>query len=144
VEETKRLKIKGGANVGVKKNQSVTKIQSSYIQQQEKNEIGSKRKRKLLIRRLVVFLVFASAISYFMISTLISQASSLEEIKAEQTQLNEELNGLMKTEKILKEEIVKLNDDEYIAKLARKDYFLSEEGEVIFNIPQEKKEKTTE
>lgn len=126
------------------KKQSVAKMQSSYIHQQEINEIGAKRKRKLLFRRLIVFFVFASLISYFMISTLISQASSLDEIKAEQKQLKEELNTLVKTETILKEEIVKLNDDEYIAKLARKDYFLSEEGEVIFNIPQEKKEKTTE
>lgn len=126
------------------KKQSVAKMQSSYIHQHEINEIGAKRKRKLLFRRLIVFFVFASLISYFMISTLISQASSLDEIKAEQKQLKEELNTLVKTETILKEEIVKLNDDEYIAKLARKDYFLSEEGEVIFNIPQEKKEKTTE
>jgi len=49
---------------------------------------------------------------------------------------------------MLEEEIVKLNDDEYISKLARKDYFLSENGEVIFNIPEnkdkdEKKEKST-
>lgn len=91
-----------------------------------------------------MFFVLASVISYFMISTLISQASSLEEIKAEQQQLNEELAGLKKKEMILKEEIVKLNDDEYIAKLARKDYFLSEEGEVIFNISEEKEEKSSE
>ena len=44
----------------------------------------------------------------------------------------------------LEEEIVKLNDDEYIAKLARRDYFLSDEGEIIFNIPDSDKEKEEE
>lgn len=131
--------------MGAMNNRSVTKLQSGYALEQERNEIGAKRRKKLLIRRLVVFVLFAGVMSYFMISTLISQASSLDEIKQEQKQLNAELTGLKKDEKILKEEIIKLNDDEYIAKLARKDYFLSEEGEVIFNIPtKEKKEKTTE
>lgn len=39
---------------------------------------------------------------------------------------------------MLQEEIVKLNDDDYIAKLARRDYFLSENNEIIFNLPKEK------
>lgn len=126
------------------KNRRVTKLHSGYVKEQERNErIATKRKR-LIIRRLAVFLLFASLISYFMISTLVSQASSLEEIKEEQQQLHAELKALKKDETILKEEIVKLNDDEYIAKLARKDYFLSDKGEIIFNIPKEKKEKTTE
>ncbi|MGG0719540.1 septum formation initiator family protein [Robertmurraya massiliosenegalensis] len=130
--------------MGAMNKRSVTKLQSEYVKQHERNEVRASRRRKLLIRRLSMFFVLASIVSYFMISTLISQASSLEEIKAEQEQLNEELAGLKKKETILKEEIVKLNDDEYIAKLARKDYFLSEEGEVIFNIPKEKEEKSSE
>ncbi|WP_019157157.1 FtsB family cell division protein [Robertmurraya massiliosenegalensis] len=133
--------------MGAMNKRSVTKLQSEYVKQHERNEVSASRRRKLLIRRLSMFFVLASIVSYFMISTLISQASSLEEIKGEQQQLNETLAGLKKSETILKEEIVKLNDDEYIAKLARKDYFLSEEGEVIFNIPKEKeenKEKSSE
>ena len=38
---------------------------------------------------------------------------------------------------------VKLNDDDYIAKLARKEYFFSKKNEIIFNIPEDKKEKST-
>ncbi|MDQ0157711.1 FtsB family cell division protein [Robertmurraya andreesenii] len=126
------------------KNRSVTKIQSSYVKQHERHGMYVAKRKKLIIRRLMVFFLFAAATSYFMISALVSQASSLEEIKEEQKQLKTELKGLQKTETILKEEIVKLNDDEYIAKLARKDYFLSEQGEIIFNIPKEKEEKTAE
>ncbi len=130
--------------MGAIKNRSVTKIQSSYVKQHERHGMYVAKRKKLIIRRLMVFFLFAAATSYFMISALVSQASSLEEIKEEQKQLKTELKGLQKTERILKEEIVKLNDDEYIAKLARKDYFLSEQGEIIFNIPKEKEEKTAE
>jgi cell division protein DivIC len=52
---------------------------------------------------------------------------------------------LKKEETLLKEEIVKLNDDDYIAKLARKEYFLSDENEIIFTLPEKKsKEKEEE
>lgn len=129
------------------KKRNVTKLQSGYVQQHERNELIAVKRKRLILRRLIVFFLFATFVSYFMISTLVSQASSLDEIKQEQEQLQQELKDLEKKETILKEEIVKLNDDEYIAKLARKDYFLSEQGEIIFNIPKgkkEKKEKTTE
>jgi cell division protein DivIC len=123
--------------LGAIKKRNVTKIQSSYTQQQEMHEISASRKKVLLFRRLAVFLLFAVVISYFMITTLISQSATLDAISAEKVELDRELKDLKRTEIILKEEIVKLNDDEYIAKLARKDYFLSDENEIIFTIPQE-------
>ena len=40
--------------------------------------------------------------------------------------------------------IKQLQDDEYIAKLLRKEYYLSEKGEIIFIIPDKEDKKTTE
>ena len=45
--------------------------------------------------------------------------------------------------------LAKLNDDEYIAKLARQEYFLSDKNEIIFSLPKkdgkgEKKEDKKE
>lgn len=125
--------------MGAIKKRNVTKIQSNYTLQQEMHEISTSRKKKLLLRRLTVFFLFAVVITYFMITTLISQSATLDSITAEKAELDRELKDLKRTEIILKEEIVKLNDDEYIAKLARKDYFLSDENEIIFTIPQEDK-----
>jgi len=134
--------------VGAIKNRNVAKIQTSYAKQQEVAEINVNMKRKRLYRRLTVFFIGAVALSILMISTLVSQSSALDEKRAEKEKLDQELALLKKQEIMLEEEIVKLNDDEYISKLARKDYFLSENGEVIFNIPEnkdkdEKKEKST-
>ena len=56
-------------------------------------------------------------------------------------QIEAELDSLKQDEVLLKEEIVKLNDDEYIAKLARKEYFLSKDNEIIFTLPEKKKQK---
>ena len=45
----------------------------------------------------------------------------------------------------LEQQIRQLNDDNYILRIARSEFFLSEEGELIFNLPdQEKKEQKQE
>ena len=71
-----------------------------------------------------------------MISTIISQNFALANKTDEKEQLKKELVTLEKDEVLLKEEIVKLNDDEYIAMLARKEYFLSNDNEIIFTLPE--------
>ncbi|MED3574085.1 FtsB family cell division protein [Cytobacillus praedii] len=124
--------------MGAIKKRNVAKIQTSYAKQQEVAEINVSMKRKRLYRRLSVFFIGAAVLFVFMISTLVSQSSVLDEKRAEKKKLDQELALLKKKEVMLEEEIVKLNDDEYISKLARKDYFLSENGEVIFNIPDNK------
>jgi cell division protein DivIC len=122
---------------------NVAKIQSTYVKQQEYAEIATSRKRKLLIRRLSLFLAFAVFVSYFMVSSFITQASVIDAKKAQKKQLDQQLTALKKQQDVLKEDIVKLNDDDYIAKLARKEYFFSDKNEIIFNIPDKKKEKST-
>lgn len=122
---------------------NVAKIQSTYVAQQEFAEIASSRKRKLLLRRLSLFLAFAVFVSYFMVSSFLTQASVVDAKKAQKKQLDKQLTELRKKQSVLKEDIVKLNDDDYIAKLARKEYFFSDKNEIIFNIPDKKKEKST-
>jgi cell division protein DivIC len=126
--------------MGVIRKKNIARIENQYVQQREKAGIAESRKRKLLFRRLAVFALFASVISYLMISTYISQSAALEKKQTEKDQLEQKLASLQKKQEILDEEIVKLNDDEYIAKLARKEYFLSEKNEIIFNLPKEKKD----
>ena len=125
--------------MGVIRKKNIAKIENQYVQQREKAGVAETRKRKLLFRRLAVFALFASVISYLMISTFISQSATLEKKQAEKEQIEQKLASLQKKQEILDEEIIKLNDDEYIAKLARKEYFLSEKNEIIFNLPKEKK-----
>ncbi|WP_066389984.1 FtsB family cell division protein [Neobacillus mesonae] len=127
--------------MGEERQRNVSKIQTTYVKQQEYAEIASARNRKLLVRRLSLFFVLACIISYCMISSLMSQSTKLEASMVQKKKLDQEYSELKKQEKVLKEDIVKLNDKEYIAKLARKEYFFSKKNEIIFNIPDEDKEK---
>ena len=127
--------------MGAERQRNISKMQTTYVKQQENKEIASAKKRKLLMRRLSLFFIFACVISYFMISSSISQTTMYEAKLAQKQKLDDEYAALKKQENILKENIVKLNDKEYIAKLARKEYFFSKKNEIIFNIPEEEKEK---
>ena len=131
----------GGVWMGVKPKYTVTSLDNNYMKQQEFSERTSARRRKLLIRRLSVFLVLAIAVCTILISTLVSSESALKSKQAEKAQMEEKLAKLEKRQSMLENEIVKLNDDEYIAKLARTEYFLSDKGEIIFNIPKPKEKE---
>ena len=127
--------------MGVVQQKKVAKIETTYVQQQELSENAAARRKKKLLRRLSVFFGFALFVSYFMISSILSQASVLDEKAAQKKQLDQKLTTLKNQQKSLKQEISNLNNDEYIAKLARKEYFLSNKDEIIFNIPDSNKEK---
>ncbi len=115
----------------------ITQIQSTYVQAHQKQEQAIARKRRGLFRRLIAFTILVLVISYGFISTLVSQNAKIEEKLQAKIELEKDLAHLKEEQIILEEEIVKLNDDEYIAKIARRDYFLSEEGEIIFKIADE-------
>ena len=120
---------------------NIAKLQTDYVLQHEESQISIARRKKLLFRRLTAFIILVAIVTYLLVSTLISQNSTLAAKKAEKEKVVQELASLKQEEVLLKEEIVKLNDNDYIAKLARKEYFLSDENEIIFTLPDEKKEK---
>lgn len=119
-----------------KKKKNISQIDSPYVQYQEKRTQSFERKKLGLKRRLVFFMLFAVVTTGVVLAALYSQKSALKDKEAQKQELKEQLSSLQKEEEQLKEEIVKLNDDEYIAKLARKEYFLSDDGEIIFNLPE--------
>lgn len=90
--------------------------------------------KKRLHRRLAVFFVFAFAIIVSVGITFYQQYSAINAKEKQLKELNAELDTLTTQEKELKEEIKKLNDEEQVLQIARRDYFFSGEGEVIFPI----------
>ncbi|MGJ3205514.1 septum formation initiator family protein [Geobacillus sp. FJAT-46040] len=122
--------------MNVPRRTNVTKLSSTYIAEHEEKKQKAARRRRVVAVRLVVwsllFAIFASALVY----TLHSQAKVIDAKTAEQQKLKEQLAELERKEKQLKEEMKKLHDDDYIAELARKKYYLSKDGEIIFVLPE--------
>ncbi|MFS0865401.1 FtsB family cell division protein [Fredinandcohnia sp. 179-A 10B2 NHS] len=113
---------------------NVTQLQSTYIEKYQQEEQMLSVKRRGLIRRLIAFSIIAALISYVVISTMVSQHKAMNEKQEQKEKLQEQLTTLKDEQVILEEEIVKLNNDEYIEKIIRRDYFLSKEGEIIFKV----------
>lgn len=113
---------------------NVTQLQSTYIEKYQQEEQMLSVKRRGLIRRLIAFSLLAALISYVLVSTMVSQHKAMNEKQEQKEKLQEQLTTLKDEQVLLEEEIVKLNNDEYIEKIIRRDYFLSKEGEIIFKV----------
>jgi cell division protein DivIC len=117
--------------------EKIRHIQSNYQKIVAEREKLVSHRRRGLVRRLAAFGIILSFTGYFMISTFFSQNTAFENKLEEKKQLESNLEIMQKKQGKLEEEIVKLNDDEYIAKIARRDYFLSDDNEIIFSVPTE-------
>ena len=94
-------------------------------------------------RRLLIFGTFSCfLIGYFFIS-FTSYIYSISKLEHEQKQLEEQLLSLKEEEQILKNEIEKLQDPEYIARYARENYLYSKDGEYIIKIEKDEESTST-
>lgn len=119
------------------KDEKVSKIHSDYSKQKQDQQLKQQKRRRGLYRRLSLFFCLALVFGILMGKTLLDQRAILQEKEDRKEVVTQELAKLKKEQQRLEEEIVKLNDDDYIAKIARRDYFMSEEDEIIFNMPDD-------
>lgn len=118
-------------------NKTVAKIRSEYMDQYQLQQERNRRRKKRLIQRLVLAGTAMVIILGVMISYHVKQRALYSEKLEQYQELQEELSILEQEEKELREEIDLLNDEEYILDIARTNYFLSKEGELIFQIEGE-------
>ncbi|MET1014259.1 MAG: septum formation initiator family protein [Paenisporosarcina sp.] len=127
---------------------NVASINKDYVRSVERQEERQKAHKVRLFRRLGLFALLVVVVMSWLTMTMFSQKSALAAKEQQKLEAKQELVEILEEQEMLKSQIVKLNDDEYIAKLARKEYFLSEEGEIIFSIPEkedtDKKNKDSE
>lgn len=117
---------------------AVKTLNNDYVRSNEQLQKHERNKRKhkiFLRRRLAFYFIVAAILIAGLTDYLFHQKSRLEEKKIELAAVQQDLNVALDQQEMLQLQIAKLEDDEYIAKLARKEYFLSEEGEIIFTMP---------
>ncbi len=90
----------------------------------------SKKRVKYILILLIMFMVWASIIIY-------QQWLNIDKIKNKVTELEKNEQTVIKTRENLEKKVLLLQDYNYIAELARKYYFLSKPGEIIFISPKE-------
>jgi Septum formation initiator. len=115
----------------------LTILHESYVNQRQYETLQLKRKRKALGRRLAAFFTLFSILLCILFATLHSQGKILDDKKAELETVQKQYDDLKEKQQELKDEIRKLEDKEYSGKYVRQEYFLSDDGEIIFSVPKD-------
>ncbi|WP_414042107.1 FtsB family cell division protein [Macrococcus sp. EM39E] len=116
-------------------------IENEYTKEQAKKHRVNIKSSNIVRKRMAVFGGILLAILLFLTVLLLFQMNTNRELKQEQASQAVELEKLKDKEIALKERLKQLNSKEYIEKIARSEYFLSNDGEVIFKIPEKDKKK---
>ncbi|MDV2686765.1 septum formation initiator family protein [Alkalihalophilus sp. As8PL] len=118
-----------------KRSSTVREMDSKYIEKREQELEFQAKKRRGLIRRLSVLGIIGFILAGIASVTFYAQASSINEKQEEKLALEQELELLKAEESRLEQEIINYNDLDYIAEIARRDYYLSKPGETLFKLP---------
>ncbi|RPF51212.1 FtsB family cell division protein [Aquisalibacillus elongatus] len=116
---------------------NVTKIESQYVQEKEQQLATKSKEKKRLFRRLIAFGVLFSLVMGFLLVNHINQRAQMEEKQEEYHERVATLEEYKEENQDLQREVELLSDVEYILQIARKDYFFSKDGEIIFKLPDE-------
>lgn len=126
----------GDNNRSSEESRNISSINKDYVRSVERQEKRQKAHKVRLFRRLTVFSVIVVAVMGWLTVTAFNQSQVLAAKEERKEKALIALEKVQDEQEMLNSQILKLNDDEYIAKLARKEYFLSEDGEIIFAIPE--------
>jgi len=98
-----------------------------------------KSKKKVTMKknakRILVFGFFSLAIIIFVLVSVTSIVNQIVDKYKEADELEKKKIALKEKEEALNNEIVKLQDSEYLARYAREKYFYSKDGELIIRLP---------
>lgn len=120
---------------------TVRTLQNDYVRSSTSQTAIAQKQKVFLRRRLIAFFAVATVVLGILISSIFTQNDRLAKKQQEKQDVLAELKEVEEHHERLKLQINKLKDDDYVAKLARKEYFLSDDGEIIFTIPKEDKSK---
>lgn len=115
----------------------VARIENRYIKDTATMKKTRSRRRIALFRRLAFMAIIFAVVGGLLTITYTKQVLTLKEKKEKQVQVDKNMVAMKDEQDSLNEQIKKLHNDDYIAKLARSEYYLSKDGEIIFNIPEE-------
>lgn len=117
-------------------NRNVSSINKDYVRSVERQEKREKAHKIRLFRRLSAFAVIVVLVMGWLTLTMFDKSQALAAKESKKSEVLQSLEQVQDDQDMLKSQILKLNDDDYIAKLARKEYFLSDDNEIIFAIPE--------
>ena len=120
----------------------VVRLLNNYTKKRDSEKKQSASESRVSRRRMMFFGSILLGVAIVLLLVAFNQKQANEELHNEVLATTEVLEDKNKQHSDLAQQIRQLNDDNYILRIARSEFFLSEEGELIFNLPdQEEKEQ---
>jgi len=116
---------------------NVSKLNNEYTHNKTLESLR-KRKQKRHMRRRIVGILFVGGffVSGFAIN-IWTNTQTISQMEEEKTEARTELKLVEKEQAELNGQIKKLENEDYVAKVARSQYYLSEENEIVFSLPED-------
>ena len=116
---------------------NVAKLTNEYTHNKTLQALRERKHKRHMRRRIAGIL----AISCFFVSgfaiNIWTNTQTISQMEHEKKEAQNELKLVEKEQENLNNQIKKLEDEDYVAKVARSQYYLSEENEIIFSLPED-------
>lgn len=114
----------------------VIKILNRYTFNTDNHKKRLKGEARVVRNRTLLFVGIALAVCLYFVSMGLYQKHQNGELEEEIAKTEKVLEERNMTYENLEREIAQLNDDDYIRRIARSEFFMSESGEMVFSLPQ--------
>lgn len=124
----------------------VVKVINNYTRKRENEQKTKQDENRVAKRRTLLFGSMLLVVAGILLIVAFNQKNQNQLIHEELVQAQVVLDERKNEAEDLEQQIRQLNDEDYITRIARSEFFLSEEGEIVFNLsdletPEEKAEK---
>lgn len=127
-----------------KKKPGVTRMDNPYIQNKTLESIRAFKYRRKLKRRMQLIIAAGLLLILLVGSGLVRNYYQLQQLEEQKAVAQAELESLDLHQEELEYYIGLLEDEEYVAKLARSEYYLTKDNEIVFSFPDDRNPDHTE
>lgn len=120
-------------------NKKITKL-NAYSPENTLENIRDYKRKKTIRRRLTLMVIFSLSLIVLAAIPILRNIQAANKYDAEAVELSEKLTKAENEKQALEYEVALLEDDEYIAKLARKELNFSKANEILINLPEDKED----
>lgn len=123
---------------------NVESINNEYTETQVLKKKISQAMNQKLKRRMISIVTIGAVILIPMAKGVVDNLGTIQEMEMQIAIAKEDKKSLTQENQDLEIQVGLLQDEEYVAKLARSRYYLSKDGEIIFSLPEDNRSKAAE
>lgn len=116
----------------------IARIDNPYIKTKTLESIRAHKRQKQLKRRMQLIVAAGTLLILLASSALVNNYFKLQELEEQRVVAEQELESLGLHQEELEYYIGLLEDEEYVAKLARSEYYLTKDNEIVFSFPDDR------